>query len=107
MSMHARRAVEPREAKPRESGESFGDLLSQLASNFAALVRDEVALAKREMGDKVLTLRSGLMTVAIGALTLTIALLTLTAAAVIGLAHYMDAGYAALVVGGALAGIVL
>jgi len=85
------------------SGESIGALLGQLANNSAALVRDELTLARQEMSEKVAGYRSGAITVVIGAALSWIAILTLTAAAVIGLAHLMDAGYAALIVGGVLA----
>lgn len=85
------------------SRESIGELLGQLANNSAALVRDEIALARQEMGEKINSFRSGVVTVAIGAIVGLVAILTLTAAAVIGLAHLMDAGYAALIVGGVLA----
>lgn len=85
------------------SRESFSELLGQLANNSAALVRDELALARQEMNEKVKSFRSGVVTVAFGAVVSLIAVLTLTAAAVIGLAHLMDAGYAALIVGGVLA----
>lgn len=85
------------------SRESIGELLGQLANNSASLVRDELALARQEMSEKVKSFRSGVVTVAFGAMVGLIAVLTLTAAAVIGLAHLMDAGYAALIVGGVLA----
>lgn len=85
------------------SRESFGELLGQLANNSAALVRDEIALARQEMGEKVKSFRSGVVTVAVGAVVGLVAVLALTAAAVIGLAHLMDAGYAALIVGGVFA----
>ena len=88
------------EALPRES---FGQLLTQLATHSAALVRDEMALAKQEMRESVRSLRTGIATLAIGALIGWIALLTLAAAAVIGLANFMHPGYAALVVGVGLA----
>ncbi len=88
------------EALPRES---FGQLLTQLATHSAALVRDEMALAKQEMRESVRSLRTGIATLAIGALIAWIALLTLAAAAVIGLANFMHPGYAALVVGVGLA----
>ena len=83
--------------------ESFGELLGELANNSAALVRDEIELAKQEMSEKVTRLRSGAVTVAIGGLLALIALLTLTAAAVAGLAHIMDTALAALIVGGVIA----
>ena len=85
------------------SRESIGELLGQLANNSAALVRDEIALARQEMGEKVNSFRSGVVTVAIGAAVGLVAVLTLTAAAVIGLAHVIDAGYAALIIGGVFA----
>jgi Putative Actinobacterial Holin-X, holin superfamily III len=83
--------------------ESFGELLGELANNSAALVRDEIALAKQEMREKVGVLRSGAVTIAIGGLIGLVALLTLTAAAVAGLAHVMDTALAALLVGVVLA----
>jgi Putative Actinobacterial Holin-X, holin superfamily III len=83
--------------------ESFGELLGELANNSAALVRDEIDLAKQEMREKVASLRSGAITVAVGGLLGFVALLTLAAAAVAGLAHVMDTALAALVVGVALA----
>ena len=85
------------------SRESIGELLGQLANNSAALVRDEIALARQEMGEKVNSFRSGVVTIAIGAAVGLVAVLTLTAAAVIGLAHVIDAGYAALIIGGVFA----
>jgi len=99
--MQARSQIDrPVETMPRES---FGELLSQLANHSATLVRDEMALAKQEMRESLRSLRVGATTLAIGAFIGSIALMTLTAAAVIGLAHYIDAGYAALIIGGALA----
>ena len=109
--MQTRRRLEPQvESKQIEpqadmdiSRKSIGELLGQLANNSAALVRDEISLARQEMAEKIKFFRSGVVTVAIGAVVGLIAVLTLTAAAVIGLAHLMDAGYAALIVGGVLA----
>lgn len=99
--MQARPHIDrPAEALPRES---FGQLLSRLATHSAALVRNEMALAKQEMRESVRSLRMGIATFAIGALIGWIALVTLAAAAVIGLANFMNPGYAALIVGGALA----
>ena len=86
-----------------EGRESFGELLGQLANNSAALVRDEIALAKQEMSEKVSSFRSGVVTTAIGGVVALLGVLALIAAAIIGLAHYMDAGLAALIVGGVLA----
>ena len=83
--------------------ESYGELLSQLANHSATLVRDEFSLAKQEVRESLRSLAAGATKLAIGALVGSIALITLTAAAVIGLAHYMNVGYAALIIGGALA----
>jgi len=79
--------------------ESFGQLLGELANHSAALVRDEMALAKQELRESARSLRLGVTMLAIGALVGLIALAALSAAAVIGLSHFMDAGYAALIVG--------
>lgn len=83
--------------------ESFSELLGELANNSASLVRDEIELAKQEMREKVSVLRSGAVTIAIGGLVGFIALMALTAAAIAGLAHFMDTGLAALLVGVVLA----
>jgi len=81
------------------SRESFGELLGQLANNSAALVRDEIELARQEMNEKVVVLRAGILTVAVGSIIGLVAILTLTAAAVIGLASYVGPGYSALIIG--------
>ena len=99
--MQMRREFEPRtQGLPRES---FGELLGELANNSAALVRDEIELARQEMAEKVSMLRSGVTISAIGLVISLVAVLTLTAAAVIGLAHFVGAGISALIVGAALA----
>lgn len=100
--MHARMEFDPRpDAGLRR--ESFGELLSQLASNSAALVRDELELARKEVSEKIAVVRSGIVIVAAGALVALVAILTLTAAAVIGLSNYVGAGKSALIIGGGLA----
>lgn len=99
--MQTSRVFEPRSQNlPRES---FGELLGDLANNSAALVRDEIELARQEMAEKVSELRSGITTAAIGLVIGLVAVLTLTAAAVIGLAQLADPGYSALIIGAALA----
>ena len=99
--MQTRREYDQRSeaSLPRES---FGELLGQLANNSAALVRDEIELAKQEMSEKVGVLRSGVLVVAVGSIIGLVAILTLTAAAVIGLATLVGPGYAALIIGGTL-----
>jgi uncharacterized membrane protein YqjE len=83
--------------------ESFGELLGQLANNSAALVRDEITLAKQEMSEKVKAFRSGLILTSVGALIGLFAILTLIAAAVIALADVVGPTYSALIIGGVLA----
>jgi uncharacterized membrane protein YqjE len=98
--MQMRGEVERRvEVLPRES---FGELLGQLANNSAALMRDEIQLAKQEVREKITTLRSAITIVIAGAIIGFLAILALTAAAVIGLANYVGPGNASLIVGGAL-----
>jgi hypothetical protein len=83
--------------------ESFGELLGQLANNSAALVRDEIDLAKQEMSEKVSRVRSAVTLIAIGAAVALVAVLALIAAAIIGLGHLVGMGTSALIVGAALA----
>lgn len=90
----------PEAGLPRQS---FGELLGELANNSAALVRDELELARQEMTEKVAALRSGMIVVAAGVLIGWVAVLALTAAAIIGLSTYVGAGTAALIIGGTLA----
>ena len=82
--------------------QSFGELLGQLANNSAALVRDEIELARQEVSEKIVALRLGMIIVAAGSLISLVAILTLTAAAVIALSTYVGPGYAALIVGAML-----
>ena len=83
--------------------ESFGDLLGQLANNSAALVKDEIALAKQEMGEKLETVRSGAITASIGGVIGLIGVMALTAAAIIGLGRLIGPGWSALIIGAVLA----
>jgi len=83
--------------------ESFGELLGQLVSHSASLVRDEVKLAKQEMLEELLSFKSGAITLVIGAALVWIALLTLCAAVVMGLSAFMGPGMAALATGAGLA----
>ena len=84
-------------------GESFGELLSDLANTSAGLVRDEIALARQEMSEKVASLKSGVLVVSVGLIIGLIAIQTLTAASVIALVSAVGAANAALIVGSALA----
>jgi Putative Actinobacterial Holin-X, holin superfamily III len=91
------------EGETNASRESFGELLSQLANTSAALIRDQIELAKEEMRENLARIRSGLVTVAVSAVIGLLALFTLCAAAVIGLGILIGGGMAALVIGLGLA----
>jgi uncharacterized membrane protein YqjE len=88
--------------KPQAREESFTELLGNLATDSAALVRDELILARKELSEKISSLRNSIILIATGALVGLIALMTLCAAAVIGLAPYAGAWQSALIVGIAL-----
>jgi hypothetical protein len=97
--MQTRTLVDGQEGAP----ESFGELLSQLTNHSAALVRDEMALARQELVETARSLSRGVIKIVLGTLIGLIALAGLAAAAAIGLAQFMAPGYAALIVAGALA----
>jgi hypothetical protein len=92
---------QPEAGTQRES--TISELLVELANNSAALIRDELTLAKQEVREKLSAFQSGLIVVAIGAVIGLIALITLCAAAVIALAAYVGAWQAALIIGAILA----
>ncbi|HZS04183.1 MAG TPA: phage holin family protein [Blastocatellia bacterium] len=100
--MQARRQMEqtPQMAAQRES---LGELISDLASQSASLVRDEVSLAKQELREKLGTFKAAAMVIACGAVTALIASLVLCAALILVLSLYVEPWAAALIVGGALA----
>lgn len=75
----------------RESRETFGDLLTRLATASAGLVRDEIDLAKQEMREKIKSFRTGIVLVSIAALFGIIAIFTLDAALVIGIGKVIGA----------------
>jgi uncharacterized membrane protein YqjE len=91
-----------RELNEREQTESLAGLLNDLAAASAALVRDEIDLAKREFRDKIRTMTTGAAMIAAGGLVAVIGLMGLTAAAIIGLANYLAPGLSALIVGALL-----
>jgi uncharacterized membrane protein YqjE len=90
--------------------ESFGELVGLVASQSAGLVRDEVALAKREVQEKLKTVRSAASVVIIGAITALFAAMALCAAVIIALAEHVGPWQSALIVGlilGMTAGVVI
>jgi uncharacterized membrane protein YqjE len=93
----------PRGTEVGAERESFGDLLSRLATALSGLVRDELDLAKQEMREKVASLRLGIILAAVAVLLGMIALFTLDAALVIGMGKVIGFGWSALAIGVAVA----
>jgi len=93
----------PKEAEIGLERETFGDLLSRLATASAGLVRDEIELARQELREKAKSLQAGVILAAIAAVLGIIALFTLDAALVIGIGKAIGFGWSALAVGIALA----
>jgi len=89
----------PRVTETSAERESFGDLLSRLATASAGLVRDEIELVKQEFREKARSLRTGMISIAVGVFLGMIALFTLDAALVIGIGRWIGYGWSALVVG--------
>jgi hypothetical protein len=81
---------------------SFGELLSRLSSDSAALLRDEMELAKQEMREKLRTFQTGLVSIVIGAIVLQIALTALSTSAIIKLADSVGPAASALIIGAGL-----
>ncbi|MEE4356189.1 MAG: phage holin family protein [Desulfococcaceae bacterium] len=82
--------------------ESFTELLGQLASKSATVVRCEIELVIRGIREQVREVRGGVLTVVTGTAISFAAFLCLCAALVIGLTSYMSPLNAALVTGALL-----
>jgi hypothetical protein len=82
--------------------ESLGELLNRLTNHSAALVRDEMALARQELLETARSLSVGIIRIVLGTLIGLIAVAGFAAAAAIRLADFMAPAYAALIVAGAL-----
>lgn len=85
--------------------QSLGSLFSELAGETSLLVRQEVALAKTELTQKATIVGKNIGFLAVGGLVGYAAVLAFLAAAIIGLANFVPAWAAALIVG-AIVGIV-
>jgi hypothetical protein len=83
--------------------ESLTELIGDLANQSASLVRDEMALAKQEISEKLEALRASLVVIALGAVLALIAALVLCTALIAGLSLLMPVWAAALLVGGVFA----
>ena len=82
----------------RQDDRSLGELFSDLSREMSALVRQEVALAKTEMTEKVSVIGKNAALVAVGGALLFTALLALVATCIIALANAMPWWLAALIV---------
>lgn len=82
--------------------ESFGDLLGDLAGHSAAIVKNELELAKTELSQKLSDYVKGITVLAVGAVLLLLGAGVLCASAVNALAFYVGFTMAALIVGGVL-----
>ena len=78
------------------------ELLGKLATESSHLIRDEIALAKQEISEKVIVLRSALIGAVVSASLGLAALLALCGAAAAALAPVTGAWQALLVIGGGL-----
>lgn len=85
--------------------ESLGDLIGDLASNTASLVRDEVALVRQELHQKLKTVQAVVAVIAVGAFIALIAGMALCATVILALAKFIGIGLlmSTLLVGLALA----
>lgn len=87
----------------RYQDRSVGELLRQLADDVVRLIRDEMALAKNEAGEKMNRVMMALVSIVAGSLMGFAALIVLLFALVEGLSKFMPAWLAAVIVGGAVA----
>ena len=85
--------------------ESAASLLSRLVGDCAALVRNEVALAKAELSESSTRAKAGMVALISAVATLLAGSLALNAAVVLGLSKVMEPWLAALIVGVAITAI--
>jgi len=86
------------EHRPAEP-EKMSDLLGELAASSAALIRDEIDLARQEIRESARQMRSGIAAATLGLVIVAIAALVLIAAAVIALGNVIGFDLSALVIG--------
>jgi len=92
----------PLENRPVET-RSVGELLRDLANDVARLIRDELALARSETGEKMTQALTALMSILGGALLALAALIILMQAVVQVLSNHMPDWLASLITGGLVA----
>lgn len=105
MVMHDETLTVAGATAPPRSDRRVASLLSDLASQISALVRQEVALFKAELVEKLGMIGRGAGAIAAGALIALSGWLALVAAAILGLAIVLAPWLAALIVGVVLIGI--
>ena len=88
-----------------QDGRTLPELVSQLTTDLATLVRKESELVRTEMGEKLSTAGKAAGEIAAGGILLLAALHVLLAAVVVGLAKYIGDAWAALLVGIVVAGL--
>ena len=86
-------------------GAGIGDLLGQLGSDLAGLVRKESELIRAELSEKVSAAGKAVGDIAAGGLLLVAALLVLLQALVLALSKVMDPLWASLLVGVGVAAV--
>jgi putative superfamily III holin-X len=85
--------------------ESTPGLLSRLFSDFTALLRNEIALAKAELSESSTRAKAGLAALIAAIATVLAGALALVAAIIIALAKVMEPWLAALIVGVVITGV--
>jgi Putative Actinobacterial Holin-X, holin superfamily III len=105
MVMHDETLAAPGPPVPPRSDRRVASLLSDLANQIGTLVRQEVALFKAELLEKLGMIGRGAGAIAAGALIALSGWLALVAAAILGLAIVLAPWLAALIVGFVLIGI--
>lgn len=82
--------------------ESFGELLSDLASQSADLIRDEIFLAKQEVNERLQSYKTAMLQMIGGFAIGFLALMSLCAALIIWLGESLGPGLAATLIGAGL-----
>lgn len=82
-----------------ERERSIGDVLKDITRELNTLVRDEVALAKKEVQDAISTAVKDVVLVVAGAVVAYVGVLVLIAAAVLALANVLAPWLSALIIG--------
>ena len=84
---------------PERETRSFGDLFSQLTNDTTLLLRQEVALAKKELQQALAQAVGGVVSLAVGGVLATVGLVAVLISVILALALVMPDWAAALLVG--------